>query len=124
MTGHRPDICYVAGGWVLDRVQSYDYLTLLGKPMASLVHQFHNPRPENTGQYVLNYYILNGQVVAHEKGFSGLSWRRPSISGQLAHYVAQVQISSQSEHDVQVAAKDLSDLVLKCLSADNKEFHK
>jgi hypothetical protein len=118
MLGHRPDICYVAGGWILDTMQPYAFTTAMGTSMTSLIHQFHKPHPENMDQYVLNYYILNGQVVSDEKGFTGLSWRRPNISGKLAQYVAQVQISSQSEADVQVAAAELSDMILACFEQD------
>ena len=68
---------------------------------------------------VLNFYILNCQVIADENDFSGPLGRRPNIAGDPARYVAQVQISSVLENFVRTIAKDVTDLVLDYLPDQN-----
>ncbi len=64
---------------------------------------------------VLNFYVLNGKPTADENDFSGSLWRRPNIAGDLAQYVAQVQVSSVLESSVRKMAKDVADLILDYL---------
>ena len=73
------------------------------------------PAPMNNQKVVMNFYILNGKLTANEKDFSGLFGRRLNIAGDLARYVAQVQISSVLENSVRLMAKDIVDLVLDYL---------
>ena len=62
--------------------------------------------------FVLNYYVVNGQLTHDHTVFSGLSWRRPKqIEGRLA-YVAQVQISAASEQTVRLLGAQASDLIM------------
>jgi hypothetical protein len=115
LLGHRPEICYVAGGWIHDSTQQSDFHSSTGKRMSCLIHHFHKPPPSDEEIYVLNFYILNGRVICNEKGFSGLAWRTPNIDGNPARYVAQIQISSVLENSVRLAASDFTDLILDFL---------
>ncbi len=73
----------------------------------------------NDQKVVLNFYILDGQLTADENDFSGPLGRRPNIAGDLARYVAQVQISSALENSIRTIAKDITDLVLDYLPNEN-----
>jgi len=94
MLGHRPQVCYVGGGWVHDGTQKSEFTTNLGRRVPCLVHRFHRPAPETEEIVVLNFYVVNGQFTNDESVFSGLGWRTPNIGGNPARYVAQVQIGS------------------------------
>jgi hypothetical protein len=87
--------------------------------MRCLIHRFHKPAPAYDQTVVLNFYILNGQITADEKDFSGVLGRRPNISGDPARYVAQVQISSVLENSIRTAAADMTDLILDFLPDKN-----
>ena len=56
---------------------------------------------------MLNYYIVNGQMTLTEEAFTGLGFRTPNLSGDLARYVAQVQISAEQDSAILAAAQDL-----------------
>jgi hypothetical protein len=112
MLGHRPQICYPAGGWVLDYTEHIKEISSSGVNIPCLLHRFHKPAPGNDEIVVLNFYILNGQITDSESGFSGLDWRTPNINGDAAYYVAQVQISSDLENSVLAAAREMADLIL------------
>ncbi len=73
----------------------------------------------NDQTVVLNFYVLNGKLTAEEKDFSGIFGRRVNIAGDLAKYVAQVQISSVMENSVRMMAKDVVDLILDYLPGQN-----
>jgi len=120
MLGHRPQVCYVSAGWVLDSTEKSQFITSSGKTVTSLIHYFHKPAPYDEQIVVLNFYILNGQLTCYEEGFSGIGWRTPNINGNPARYVAQIQISSVFENSVRAAAKDLTDEILKFLPAEKR----
>lgn len=119
MSGHRPQVCYVGGGWVHDSTEQSQVFSNAGVSIPCLIHRFHKPAPENTEIIVLNYYILNGQLTCDESSFSGVGWRTPNIEGNAAHYIAQVQISSVLENSVCSAAKDFTDSILDYLPDEN-----
>ncbi len=112
MLGHRPDVCYVGGGWVHDSTEEAKFISSFGRHVSCLIHRFHTPAPRNDQVVVLNYYILNGQITADESGFSGVSWRTPNIAGRPARYITQVQISSILENSTLSAAKDMTEQIL------------
>ncbi len=112
MLGHRPEVCYVAGGWVHDSTQPSEVVTNTYRKVSCLVFRFHTPAPQYEERIVLNYYIVNGQITADETVFSGVGWRTPNIAGDPARYVTQVQISSVLENSSRTAAKDMTDLIL------------
>jgi len=112
MLGHRPRVCYAAGGWVHDDTERSQVNSLSGKPITCLIHRFHRPAPAYDEVVVLNFYIVNGRITADEAGFSGVAWRTPSVAGAVARYVAQVQISSTMENSVRQAARDLTDMIM------------
>ncbi len=94
MAGHRPQVCYPANGWRLKRTES-DTLTLSdGAELKFLVHQFTRRAVWAEGIAVLNYYVLAGQHTTDWTDFRGLSWRRPNLTRDVSHYVAQVQVAS------------------------------
>lgn len=114
IVGHRPQVCYPGNGWTRDSTETEQFISRAGQKIPFLIHRFH--KLEMTDQaVVLNFYVLNGKLTADEKDFSGSLWRRPNIAGDLAHYVAQVQISSVSQSSVRMMAKDVVDLILDYL---------
>jgi hypothetical protein len=112
MLGHKPEICYVGSGWILENTESSRVVSNSDTTIPCLIHRFHRPAPENEEIVVLNFYILNGQITSDERGFSGIGWRTPNIAGDPARYVAQVQISSTLENSVRSATRDMTDLIL------------
>ena len=113
--GHKPQVCYRGYGWVHDGTHTEEFISRGGRQITYLIHRFHMPDSMNNQKVVMNFYILNGRPTANEKDFSGLFGRRLNIAGDLARYVAQVQISSVSENSVRSMAKDIVDLILDYL---------
>ena len=132
MLGHKPQVCYIGYGWVHDGTQTEQFISQGGREITYLLHRFHMPVSMNSQKVVMNFYILNGSLTANEKDFSGLFGRRLNIAGDLARYVAQVQISSASENSVRLMAKDIVDLILDYLpdqdgnvrAAQNNDFER
>ena len=93
MVGHRPQVCYVGGGWVHDETRADKVALTDGRVIPCLIHRFHK---EGGSTVVLNYYVLNGVPTNDEGRFAGVGWRRPNIAGDPAWYVAQVQVSGGS----------------------------
>jgi hypothetical protein len=112
MLGHQPQACYVTGGWIYDDVKPLNFVSVEGTPVPCLIHRFHRPMPSHDEIVVLNFYILNGRLIANENGFSGFGWRAPNIAGDPARYVAQVQISAALENSVRAVAIDITDRVI------------
>ncbi|MHC4157793.1 MAG: exosortase-associated EpsI family protein [Planctomycetota bacterium] len=112
MLGHRPQICYPAGGWVHDSTRLSEVVSKMGTKVPCLINRFHMPAPSYEERIVLNFYIVNGQLTSDESVFSGVGWRTPNIAGDPARYAAQVQISSVLENYVRTAATDMTDLIL------------
>ena len=112
MLGHRPRICYVAGGWIHDGTEQTHFTSRGGKELGCLVHRFHRPAPEHEETVVLNFYVVNGRTTWDDSVFTGVGWRTPNIDGDLARYVTQVQISSTLENSVRSAASDMTELIL------------
>lgn len=117
--GHRPRKCYAGYGWSHDGTEIEEFNSRAGKKIPYLIHRFHKPGHMTNQVVVLNFYILNGELTANEKDFSGLLGRRLNIAGDLAQYVAQVQISSISESSVLKMAKNVADLILDYLPDQN-----
>ncbi|UCE98811.1 MAG: EpsI family protein [Planctomycetota bacterium] len=112
MLGHRPEVCYIGGGWVQDSAKRTEFISSFGRQIPCKIFRFHTPGLEHEERVVLNYYIVNGQLTSDESVFSGVGWRTPNIAGDPARYVAQVQISSVLENSVRTAATDMTDLIL------------
>jgi hypothetical protein len=112
MLGHRPDVCYVGAGWIHDNTEQSSFVSKSGKKILCLLHRFHKPQPSPDELVVLNFYIINGQTSAQESVFSGIGWRTPNINGDIARYVAQVQISGVLEDMTRAAARDMTDMIL------------
>jgi hypothetical protein len=119
MLGHRPEVCYVGGGWVHDSTEKSKFISSFGRNVSCLIHRFHMPAPRSDQVVVLNYYILNGQITADDSGFSGIGIRTPNIAGNPARYVAQIQVSSVTENSVLSAAKDMTELMLDFFPDEN-----
>lgn len=109
MLGHRPRVCYRGAGWVHDSTEEFIVETENDKEIPALIHKFHKDIDD---VYVLNFYVLNGKATNSEKGFSGVNLRTPNIDGELAKYVAQIQISGRYRADIELAAKMLLDEVM------------
>ena len=121
MTGHRPQVCYPAGGWVHDSTESSEVISRSGGIIPCLIHRFHKASPENELVVVLNFYVVNGQLTNNESVFSGIGWRTPNINGNPARYAAQIQISAVLESSVRLMARDIVNTVLDFLPDDNGE---
>ncbi len=121
MLGHRPQVCYVANGWVHEGSIESQFLSSTGRVIACSIHRFHKPGLGQEEVVVLNFYILNGQITRSESSFSGLKWRTPNIAGNPARYAAQVQISSVLENMVRAAAKDVAEPILDFFPDKNGE---
>ena len=119
MLGHRPQVCYPANGWTHENTEHVQVISNSGRKIRCLLHNFQKPTSESEEIIVLNYYIVNGRLTDDENVFSGLGWRTPNINGNVARYVAQVQISSLQEMSVRSAAKDFTDLVLGYFPGEN-----
>ena len=119
MLGHRPQVCYDAGGWVHDGTKLTKEITSTGRELPCLLHRFHRPSPETGGTVVLNFYIVNGRLTSDERVFSGVGFRTPNINGDPARYVTQVQISSVFENSVRSAARDITELILDFFPDEN-----
>lgn len=119
MLGHRPQVCYVGGGWVHDSTENTEIVLDSGRIIPCLVHYFHMPDPGNEERVVLNFYIVNGQLTNDESSFSAVGWRTPNIAGNAARYVAQIQISSVLENSVQSATEDMTELILDFFPDEN-----
>jgi hypothetical protein len=113
--GHKPRVCYPGNGWIWDETVPSEFVSRTGRRIECLIHQFHRPVPAYQQVYVLNFYVLNGQITLSEDDFSGFFDRLPNIDGNPARYVAQVQISSLMEQAARVAASDLADTILAFL---------
>lgn len=119
MLGHRPEVCYVGGGWIHDSTLRSEFITLSGRPISCLIHRFHWPYAEFQELVVLSFYIVNGDITTDQSVFTGVGWRTPNIAGNLARYVAQVQISSVLENSVRTAATDLAHLIFDFFPDEN-----
>jgi len=111
MRGHRPRVCYVAGGWIHDGTEISEFTSSRGRTLSCLIHRFHRPAPDNEQTVVLNFYIVNGKPTCDDRVFSGVGWRTPNIDGDPARYVTQVQISSVLENSVRAGARDMAELI-------------
>jgi hypothetical protein len=112
MFGHRPQVCYIGGGWIHDSTEPSEVISNFGRAIPCLVHRFHLPAPGYEERVVLNSYIVNGQLTNDESSFSATGWRTPNIAGNAARYIAQVQISSVLEKSIRTAAQDMTELIL------------
>jgi len=119
MLGHRPQVCYVAMGWVYENTEQSQFIDYAGKPIPYLIHRFHKAGSNYQEIVVLNFYVLNGKIICNEKGFSGIEWRTPNLAGNPARYIAQIQISSSLENSVRAAAEDMTELLLDFLPDEN-----
>ena len=113
MLGHRPDVCYVGAGWILESTKLSSFYSKSGQEIPCLLHRFKMPQPKQDELVVINFYIVNGKTSADESTFSGIGWRTPNIDGDIARYVAQVQISAVLEDAARTAARDMANTILK-----------
>ncbi len=115
MLGHRPTICYVGAGWIHQDTKITDFTSINGTTFPCLIHYFSKPKPDSTSIVVLNYYILNGIPTNKESEFNSLAFRLPNVDGEIAKYVAQIQISSTVESNVLDLAAITADDIIKYL---------
>ncbi len=115
MLGHRPQICYVGAGWIHEETEQTQFETSSGRTIPCLIHTFRKPSPDPSRVTVLNYYVLNGVPTNKESEFNSLSFRIPNIKGQVARYVAQIQINAAIKSSVLEFATISADEILKYL---------
>ena len=119
IVGHQPRVCYPGYGYIHDSTQTGQFISRAGHQVPYLIHRFHKSATISDQTVVMNFYVLNGKLTADEKDFSGIPGRRINIAGDLARYVAQVQISSELENSIRSMAKDVVDLILDYLPDQN-----
>jgi hypothetical protein len=119
MIGHRPEVCYVGGGWIHDGTDRINVTLKSGRKIPALVHHFHKPKPKTESIVVLCFYVINGLIADDERLFTGLNWRTPNIGDDPARYVAQVQISSVLENSARAAAEELTDTLTAFFPDEN-----
>lgn len=115
IVGHKPRICFRGHGWIWDQTVPSEITSRSGRPIKCLIHCFHKPAPAYQQVFVLNFYVLNGQVTRSESDFANFLGRRPNLSGDPARYVAQIQLSSVLEYSVRAAAHEMADTILSFL---------
>jgi len=115
MLGHRPEVCYVSAGWVLEGSEEGRFRSVSGRELPCRLHAFRKMRTHDERVVVLNYYVVNGDVVRTEETFSGVEWRRPSRSDVCVYYVAQIQISSALENSARAFAEEVTESMLALL---------
>ena len=115
LLGHRPDVCFPANGYARDKATRAEIVTRGGQKIECRMQQFHKRPPDYSETFVLSFYVLNGQFTLSEDEFSGFWGRRPNLSGNLARYVAQVQITAGLDSVARAAAVDLIDEILSFL---------
>jgi hypothetical protein len=113
MQGHRPTACYVGGGWDHEGTDHKTLKTISQQEIACMIHRFHRIIPYDQTIYVLNFYLVNGQITLDEKRFSGIASRGPNLKADPARYVAQIQIMSQAEAAVLQAGQDIVDTIMR-----------
>ena len=125
MLGHRPRVCYKANRWIHDGTEQVKIISSQGHEIPCLLHRFHKPAIREEQVTVLNFYIVNGEFTDDEGAFSGLSWRRPSGSKDIAS-LAQVQISSTLENSARALVVDMAGMITDylALSPEIDEFSK
>lgn len=95
LAGHRPQVCYPAHGWHLNRTETAATQRTDGAELAFQVHEFSRREVWDEQIVVLNYYVLAGRHTTDWTDFQGLRWRRPNVTRDVNRYVAQVQVSSK-----------------------------
>jgi hypothetical protein len=115
LLGHKPDVCLPMNGYTLDKTTRTEVVTRTGQKIPCRIQQFHKRPPEYSERFVLSFYVVNGQITLSEEEFSSFWGRRPNLSGNLARYVAQVQVSALTADSACLAAADLVDEILTFL---------
>lgn len=117
MLGHKPVTCYRGAGWILDSTRQVRLTTSAGRIIPCNIHRFHRSSRNGSVVYVLNFYLVNGELSDSERSFSGIRWRKPNIGGERSSYVAQIQISSTSEGEALNASCDLGDTIIDFMTS-------
>jgi hypothetical protein len=107
--GHKPSVCYPAHGWQHQNTERSQFVSKAGRQVDCLVQRFQKNASALDEVVVMSFYVRNGHITADEGDFSGVFGRKPNISRDPSHYVAQVQISSVLESSVRKAARDIID---------------
>lgn len=86
---HRPEVCYVGAGWVLDNKKQAELVCADGTLLPVTIHRFERGGLDSRRLSVLNYYIIDGRRYADVSALRAEAWRlRSDLS-----YIAQVQIA-------------------------------
>jgi len=112
MLGHRPEICFTASGWNIEKAEKIKFITSSGKTIPCIKYLFEKSVVLGEEIFVLNFYILNGRPTDDHKEFSGIKWRTLTNPDEKVRYVTQIQISSSNEEAAISAAKEMCDLII------------
>lgn len=85
---HRPEVCYVGAGWMLERTEGLELKTSEGLPLPCQLQFFRRGGLEAERTVVLNYFLVSGQYSRDVELLRKSAWR----AGARA-YSAQMQVS-------------------------------
>jgi hypothetical protein len=122
MVGHKPEVCYVSAGWILESTRRSHFRTASGKELPCQLHVFRKSSPYDETVVVLNYYVVNGRPVCSEEEFSGLEWRLPDMGAASTRYVSQIQISSVLENSARTFAEVAAESILSLLPDESGQI--
>lgn len=90
---HRPEICYPASGWAMERVRQIEIASADGSTIPAELHHFRRTGLHTQRVATLSYWMVDGEYYPD---ISGFRWQvlRP---GAASDYVIQVHISSSIE---------------------------
>lgn len=113
MLGHRPETCFTASGWNIEKEEKIKLTTQSGQSIPCIKYLFEKSVMFGEEIYVLNFYILNGRPTDNHKEFSGIKWRTLTNPDEKVRYVTQIQISSSNEEAAVAAAKEMCDEIIE-----------
>ncbi len=94
MMPHRPEVCYVGGGWTRERVEQMELPLSDGRTLPCRLLHFSRGGFDSRLLVVLNYYIADGVFYTDVDSLRLRAWR----GSRSFRYLLQVQIvSSTSE---------------------------
>ena len=105
VVGHRPEICYVAAGWTLDKRRFLEVSLSEETKVPCSLFEFSRSGLNTTKTTVLNYFIVDGQFYGDVATLQSKAGRRLGM----VDYAAQVQISLAERLSADLATRIISD---------------
>jgi EpsI family protein len=93
LVGHRPEVCFVSGGWTLMDHRPMELSLADGGKLPCTIYQFSRGMLDATRMTVLHYYIVDGQYCGNVSLLRRKAWR----GSALVDYATQVRVSASGE---------------------------